>query len=197
MRFVWFLLMVLGVQATAHAQGKVSPLTTLPPDIQLKGQLIKGVSWQDQAGLNYFILAETAEAPSPGGDPDYREKFLYAWHYVRRADSLLLRRSITDFTKECPVDLSVNHIPESLTITDLDGDKLAEITFLYTIGCAGDVSPHTLKLMMLEDGAKYAIRGTTVMDGYPAEKNPDTALKAAPAVFQQYADKRWEIFSRQ
>ena len=69
--------------------------------------------------------------------------------------------TLTDFERDCRFDLYAGFLPDGLTITDLDGDGLAESTLLYTLSCRSDVSPARLKLILHEGKAKYAIRGTT------------------------------------
>jgi hypothetical protein len=69
-----------------------------------------------------------------------------------------------------------------------------EITFVYRLGCDGDPTPVPMKLMMLEDGDKYAIRGTTSLEMYNhvGEMNVDASFNDAPDEFLPFAKKIWE-----
>jgi hypothetical protein len=89
-------------------------------------------------------------------------------------------------------------LPNSLTITDLDGNGIAESTFLYKLGCRSDVSPDRLKLIMHEGKAKYALRGETLIPtGDPnkklgGQKAIDPAFRRAPKVFLDHALLQWD-----
>ena len=48
------------------------------------------------------------------------------------------------------------HQPDSVKITDLDGDGLAEVWLAYEMWCKGDVSPSKLKVIMYEGSRKHA-----------------------------------------
>ena len=73
---------------------------------------------------------------------------------------------------------------------------------MYRLGCTGDASPVPLKLMMLENSDKYAIRGTTLVDldkiyggggKLGGEKEVDASFKNAPKGFLDFANEQWEI----
>jgi len=62
------------------------------------------------------------------------------------------------------------------------------------MNCTSDVSPLTLKLMMLEDREKYPIRGTTVVDvgggqRYGGEKRFGEEFAGAPVAFRDFASR--------
>lgn len=105
-----------------------------------------------------------------------------------------------DLVEICPYDLDATFLPNSLTITDLDDNGIAESTFLYKLGCGSDVSPVQLKLIMHEGKAKYALRWETrVRIGGPDEKvggqkTIDPAFRQAPKVFLDYALQQWNAF---
>jgi hypothetical protein len=83
----------------------------------------------------------------------------------------------------------------AFAVTDLDHDGLAEITFGYELACRSDVSPATYKLLVIENGAKYILRGQTRI---PAGDGPaggaftaDPAEAKWPAAFLAHAKDRW------
>ncbi|MDJ1497770.1 hypothetical protein QNI19_32820 [Cytophagaceae bacterium DM2B3-1] len=171
--------------------------------IKYKGNFIQALSWEDKNGENLIILTET-EMKEGKEEKDGRSKELYAFHYIDKSTNTFQQlRQIYDFEKDCPFDVMVDHVAGSLSVTDLDKDGFAEITFLYTVGCRSDVSPDVLKLMMLENGEKYAIRGRTVLyeNGSPMKDYAETPAKVvdasfnkAPKAFLDYANKQWEQF---
>jgi hypothetical protein len=50
---------------------------------------------------------------------------------------------------------------KAFTVTDLDGDGFAEITYGYQLACRSDVSTATYKLLLAENGKKHILRGHT------------------------------------
>jgi hypothetical protein len=70
-------------------------------------------------------------------------------------------RKLTDYVKNCDLEMFASHNIESIELTDIDKDTIAEISFSYTndCGCLEDSSAITTKLMLLTKGEKYAIRG--------------------------------------
>jgi hypothetical protein len=85
---------------------------------------------------------------------------------------------------------------------DLDNDNYGEITFAYIKTCTSDVSPMTLKLLTLENGEKYIIRGSTRIDWGDGdvsggEKNIDPSFKNGPSVFLSNANKIWKMLLKE
>lgn len=125
---------------------------------------------------------------------------LHSYHYVKAKEHYTLLWKMSDFVKICALDLDAAFLPNSLTITDLDNNGVAESTFLYKLGCRSDVSPVRLKLLMHEGKKKYALRGeTSVPTGDPdkklgGQKTIDPAFRRAPKVFLDYALQQWNAF---
>lgn len=197
--FAHFLLAVPLV-ARAQVQTRAVAANAIPKTAIHQGAVVRALSWTDKNGGNMLLLTETNEIWDRHRESRTRE--LYAYHYAnRKTATYRLLRQIYDFEKDCPLDIALAHLPNSLTVTDLDKDGFAEITFLYTNGCKGDVSPDALKLMLLENGAKYAIRGETTlyqggkpMEGYAngTTKTVDASFAQAPKAFLAHANRQWE-----
>lgn len=161
---------------------------------QLKqAKTVETLSWQDGNGENFFGIFVQK-------DRKKNQTQLLAYHAadMGEGDYRILRR-LLDFVEKCEFDLILDMIPGSLTVTDLDSNRYGEITFVYQLGCLSDVSPLDAKLMLLENGNKYAIRGTTsiknggeVMQG---EKKPSTNFEEAPEALQTYANMQWDRFT--
>lgn len=121
-------------------------------------------------------------------------KELYGYHFIMDGSDGEELWKIQDFVKDCEFDLTLSYIPESLTVTDLDNNGIAESTFMYNLSCKSDVSPDDLKLMMHEGKNKYALRGYTLLTGIGGDYKVDKAFDDAPESFLDYAKKQWEKF---
>lgn len=180
----------------------------LPAEIRYKGKVVAGARWLDKNGENLLLLCETGSFKSPvpphSKENPYKEwgraAELHGYHYVKAREKFTPLWQLSDSVKICPFDLEAAFLPNSLTITDLDGNGIAESTFLYKIGCRSDVSPVHLKLIMHEGKEKYALRGETLVRvGGPEEKlggqkTIDPAFRRAPKVFLDYALQQWNAF---
>jgi hypothetical protein len=175
----------------------------LPRDISYNGYIVSGKRWLDKKGENILILTTTNIRTKPDR---YNEEILstaelYGYHYVSRSGNFTLLWKIYDFIKDCMFDVTLEHIRNSLTITDLDHDGIAESTFLYKMACRSDVSPAGLKLMMHEDDIKYALRGEMCIniEGYKegGDYKIDKAFYNAPDEFLDYAKDQWREFSQE
>ena len=85
----------------------------------------------------------------------------------------------------------MGHELDALTLTDLDYDNIAEITFIYRTTCTSDVSSSTQKLIMLEEGEKFALRGSTQVMGDGGEYEIGAGFKSAPDEFLNHAKQLW------
>lgn len=160
-----------------------------------EGGLVASSSFSDANGKNHILITET----SPVNSGEWTsEKRLYGYHFIEGKDPELLWK-INDFIRDCEVDVTLEFIENSLSITDLDADGIFESSFLYKMSCKGDVSPDEMKLIMHEGAAKYAIRGVMDLDvgGYGMEKGSmkvDASFNTAPDAFRDYAIERWNKF---
>lgn len=173
----------------------------LPSDIKYQGKIMNGKRWTDKYGENIIILTLTKEHGS--GKKGYegeetRNKELYGYQYVNKSGTWSQLWKINDFINDCPVDLTLEFIEGSLSITDLNNDGIGESTFLYKMACRGDVSPCDLKLIMHEGDVKYAIRGTMKLfvdnKWYGGDYKVDKSFDGAPSGFLDYAKEQWSKF---
>lgn len=172
----------------------------LPAGLADRGEVVAGAHWTDGYGENLLLLTQTGELPAAAEDcEDCRDAEVYAYDFIREGEAWRPLWQLVDFERGCPLDLYAGFLPGSLSITDLDGDGLAESTFLYTIACRSDVSPARLKLIMREGTAKYAIRGTTRLPevGLGGEMVLDPAFSDAPAALLAFAREQWERYVAQ
>ncbi|OGR06816.1 MAG: hypothetical protein A3K23_02125 [Desulfobacca sp. RBG_16_58_9] len=204
----WFFFFSFSVASPNKIQILAFDQKALPKEISYKGEIVAGGRWLDKNGENLLLLCETGSFNSPvppnSRDNPYgewgRAAELHSYHYVKDKEKHRLLWKLYDFVEICPYDLDLAFLPNSLTITDLDHNGIAESTFLYKLGCRSDLSPVQLKLIMHEGKAKYAIRGETIVPGDPPQKKIggqqiiDPVFHRAPKVFLDHAVQQWNAF---
>ncbi len=195
------------LQATI-AQVKTNPILKkdVPASIKYDGKIVQAVTWNDTEGKHYIILTETGSfyttAHNSEGDGEggiYPSEELFAYHYAETDDSSIRIWRVNDHIYNCAMDHAAKFCKGSLAITDLNQNNVPEITFMYKTGCAGDVGPLTLKLIMYEGRNKYALRGNTqvFIDGMkfdPSSYKVDISFTSAPSIFLDFAKNHWKKF---
>ncbi len=190
---------VLLLNSAVIAQKKItySPLdkSSLPADITYKGTFKNAVKWTDQLGEHILITTETGIIN--GANEDERNAELYAMQYHINKNTSTQSWKVTDYVKNCSVDLEASFVKNSLEITDLNQDGIAEVWLVYTTVCHGDVSPSDLKIIMVEDTKKYGMRGQTRIklsanEYLGGEYKFDNAFKDGPASFRNFAISKWK-----
>jgi hypothetical protein len=174
----------------------------------VKGDFLYGKRWEDKNGDNVLIFT-LKEVFKKWKDADYEDmgdftRYLKAYHFASAdKQNYKLMRLIQDFNQNpCgspPFLLEGDFYKESISITDLDEDNLGEATFMYYFNCASEINPRTVKLMLIEDGEKYAIRGNEYIKEYYPEsgkKEFGSEFSKAPASFKSHASKVWEKYCK-
>ncbi len=185
------------------------------PGIEPLAKVIASVGWQDKLGENLLILSQSEVMAEKSANACRKQSGCYnaeilVQHFLLKGTEKHLLRKVRDFANGCPTSINLGFLKNSLTITDLDSDGIAEVTFLYSMLCQdGDASP-VMKLIMLENNKKYALRGqktSKTRQISPAassgaadieERKPgysiDDAYKAAPRIFLLYSEIRWDKY---
>lgn len=170
----------------------------IPETIKYTGNIIQAARWTDSTGDHMVILTATGKVQRKNSpDDSYSDGALYAYHYLVSGDSITHTWRVYDYIKECPVDMFLNFVDNTFSVTDLNKDGKAEVWMMYKISCQGDVSPIPMKIVMYQDNKKFAVRGTarvkvSATEYLGGEYSFDAALKKAPAEFRQYAKKLWK-----
>ena len=160
--------------------------------------LVLSKAWTDANGTNVFLMIEREAIQTPDPDMPTSRRTLRAYHYVGTPGNYKLVREIKDETANCGFDIRARFDEKTFTLSDIDHDGYAEITFVYRLGCTSDLSPDELKLMMLENGDKYAIRGNTSIryeENAPlfgGETKVDPSFDKAPEGFLAHARQIWD-----
>ncbi|MBN2891707.1 MAG: hypothetical protein JXL97_07560 [Bacteroidales bacterium] len=159
------------------------------------GNIIDGKKWQDKAGINYLVLSEKTTTKAQQNSNDMKSYEIHGYHYIDNDGKFELIREVKDFQNDCDLILDCGLCENSLEITDLDGDNYGEATFMYYLYCAMDLSPSTVKLMLLENGEKYPIRGESYVnygpEGMGGAINLGTEFTNAPSEFKDFATNKW------
>ena len=200
MKNIFIGLLLITTQYTL-GQGKIAlthlTKSELPKGITFKGNLKEAVRWTDKSGVNLVITCETEEAVSKTApSEDYREKYLFAHHYLLFEYSIKQTWKVTDYIKECPLDIAADFVKNTFQVTDLDKDGVGEVWMMYLLTCTGDVSPAEMKIILYEGTQKHAMRGENKVDIGNGEfvggdYKFDKAFNQAPTVFRDFAKKLW------
>ena len=198
MRALPFALLVLAAPAIAHADNTISfakvAAAQVPAALKPKGAIDLAWKWKDKNGDNYLVTSSR----DTQGDSD-RSSYLYVVHGACQGASCRTLRLVKDLVEQCSEDITLDFDPGTVTVTDLDANGYSEVAFVYRLSCRGDISPNDQKLMLLENGQKYAVRGSekAVIDGkrIGGEMKPDPAFKKAPAAFLDHARALWKKYT--
>lgn len=144
---------------------------------------------KDGAHLVKFFLG--AQRQKKIEDGYSRDRDLNVTHTVGKREVWKAK----DFVKQCEFDLELEFLDGSFEVTDLDDDGVAEVSFLYKLGCRSDVSPLEVKLLMYEGSKKYALRGESYERVGETEYaggtfKPD--FGDAPPAFLEFAKLKWQ-----
>jgi hypothetical protein len=181
-----------------HAAGVISSTSIQgwPVGVVMKGDPVLAKKWTDSQGENYVVLSSLSKKDPRSGE---RSAYLYGTHWRKVDGSWQTIWTMNDRVERCDLDISCEFAPGSLEITDLDGNGIAEVSFLYRLGCPGDISPDTQKLLLYEGKRKHAMRGTEKVilptdhreDVMGGEYKSDKAFDKAPPAFLKFAREQW------
>ncbi len=145
----------------------------IPATIKITGTIQEVWKWKDKMGDNLLITSYVAPYEDKNKNEYGEEGFtgeLYAAHYAGTDGAYRQIWSISEAEKSCPFDVTCEFIKNAVSITDLDADKVAEVTVQYKLACRSDVSPAIMKLAMYEGGTKYGLKGLMWLATSPEDK---------------------------
>ncbi|OCA75061.1 M949_RS01915 family surface polysaccharide biosynthesis protein [Chryseobacterium arthrosphaerae] len=173
----------------------------VPKGLKYKGDFKDGFRWKDKTGEYMVITSETGVYinESFAHENDGSDAEVFAHCYSLENNQQIWK--VNDFIKDCMVDIDAAFKKNSLSVTDLDKNGIAEVWVMYEMACKGDVSPSDLKVIMYEGKQKFAMRGETkIRSGMEDQGKPvfeggtytfDKAFQQGPKVFREYAEKLW------
>lgn len=167
------------------------------------GIIKNAFQWTDQKGLNMLIATETGVyeyngETDAGGSIGGSNAELYVYHYLVKNSVAELSWKVSDYIRDCPVDLEAHFIPNTFAVTDLNKNGVSEVWMMYVTVCHGDVSPLDMKIIMYEGNQKFAMRGQNKIKFSATEyiggeyKFDQAFLNASPA-FRTFAKKMWQL----
>ena len=165
------------------------------PEMVYTGTREQGIAWTDATGLHVALFTRETVTTE---EPDYASSVtLRVYHYRVQGETVERLREVRDFTLDCEFDNMAAFVPAAVGVTDLDANGQGELSFAYYLGCTSDVSPLPFKLLLLEGGSKYIIRGAVAPAGMEGgEQVPDPAFATAPAAFLAHAQQMWTQVGR-
>jgi hypothetical protein len=196
------MLLVMMASCTSAPAATPIPILEFKPgmiDSKLyKGKIRYGKRWKDARGENIIILTESDMYWKDIYDATRSAK-LYAYHFLKNRDSTWEEQwKMNDIVDDCAWDLRWEFFEQSLTITDLDSDGLAEVGFAYALGCNGDPHSDEKKMIFFEGIDRYSLKGTTSYFDKKKKAGPDKItekkLADAPDAFVEYATQQWKKF---
>jgi len=175
----------------------IEELPTVSDFPKVEGNIVKAVRYRDITGENLILLTETDVVYKQDEQGNYSaSKELFAYRFFLKDHDKQVWQ-VRDFVRDCEVDITVSFVLDAFRITDLNGDGNAEIWMIYMLNCAGDITPHTLKIIMFEGEKKYAMRGKAQNDFMGGEHTMDAAFASGPSEFSDFAKEMWEKYKKQ
>jgi hypothetical protein len=163
-----------------------------------KGKIKDGKHWKDSRGENIVILTQTGIYWSNVYDATRGAK-IFAYHFIKTGENSFKEIwKISEVVEECAFEVKCDFFSNSLTITDLDNDGLAEVGFALSKGCKSEAGPEEKKLVFYEGKDLYMIKGTTIVvkgsEKLGGEKDVEKKFEDAPEAFLEFANKQWDKF---
>lgn len=182
----------------------------LPPDADFNNyeNINLTIGWKDKLGQNRLIVSQSDRTACKTNlqcnalDNCFNTK-ISVEHFLEQKSGLHLVRKIYDFIRDCSPSPDISFIDNSLTITDLDLNGVAEISFIYRISCNKVKYQNVTKFIMLENGKKFALRSKNFntnqfnkpidhdLNTLSTEYKIDRAFNSAPISFLEFAKLQW------
>ncbi len=194
--------------SSGDATGLAGPVKQLPYEdkspagIEMKFPITHALGWRDSKGENALVFAQQTRTERGKSIQELQIR------HARRATKEGPWETVRDFKElvsKCDGTALIEVAATEWKVSDLDADGVGEATFAYTAGCVTSGStPLGHKVLMIEDGEKYALRGTkesygedVVVDaaGNPMGETHGGDFKpdflGAPKGFQVHATSVW------
>ncbi|TAJ10113.1 hypothetical protein DMA11_19495 [Marinilabiliaceae bacterium JC017] len=160
------------------------------------GDIIKSLSWKDKSGENVMIFSLKCDVEEMEEGPCSVSLEIIASHYLKKEGDWKLIQSISDAQRDCMFENNAGFSTNAISVTDVNQDGFAEITFGYILGCTSEASPNFIKLIMLDKEKEYDITGTLLVTAYEEPWGGETKISAdfnsAPKGFLVHAKQIWK-----
>jgi len=118
------------------------------------------------------------------------------YFFTIRNDSADLKWKVIGNVKSCTVSSMGDKVKNSLVVTDLNADRIAEVWMIYKRFCIDDESPSNMKIIMYHGNKRYSLEGVRdfQIDGeiVKGKFTFDDAFKNALPAFVKYAEQLWK-----
>ncbi|MBN4082069.1 hypothetical protein JYT21_00035 [bacterium AH-315-B15] len=153
--------------------------------------------WTDVNGKNYFLrslgIPFKSEVLDEKGDST-ESQFIHAYHYVENSSGIELVKEYRDSVFDCEYYSIMNFVIGCYFVSDIDKDKMGEITYMYDMRCTPEIEPSNRVLMMIEGNNVYTIRGKSLAKNEVGEYVLGPEFANAPAGFSEHAKGIWEDY---
>lgn len=130
-------------------------------------------------------------------EAEYRVKGIFTYHYlIDKKDTLRTIFKNIDQVSECSYKyLQANYLCKPI-VTDLDKDGVAEVWFIYQMGCRDNSNtPLVMKLALYIGKDCYMLKGTRIIhDGEKViggEVKPDKSFESLSQAYRDFALTLW------
>lgn len=195
-----FLSLIVSINAIAQSKITIVKLAEkdIPKEIIVNGKLKEAIRWKDNNGENIVVTTETGEFENSKSENNGRDSEVFAYNFIKIGNSFEQKWKIYDYIKDCPVDIEASFIKNTLKVTDLNKNGIAEIWIMYKKVCHGDVSPCEMKLIMYEGINKFAMRGENRVQLSKTEfvggtYKFDKAFNESTKEIKEFAKRMWKI----
>jgi hypothetical protein len=155
------------------------------------GKIIAQKSWSDKNGKFRLIICKNDIGQF--GENNYKSE-LNIKIFKKTENGYKEVWKLYDFA---PNQLSsLDFFEETLEISDINNDSVADVSFFYEINPDG-LDPSSLKFMIYTGHKKLALRGEIPKDKMylsDYKKEFDKSFDTESALFRQYASQKWDTF---
>ena len=167
-----------------------------PDGAEHRGEFRSALSWTDKYGKHAVVFGRTEHEGESS-----TTSMLVADFQSFEGDAWVSQRQFKERVEKCEFDTTLTEFVGPWSVTDLDENGVAEVTFAWRAGCRSDVSALTHKVLVVGFDAearvaKYVLRGTSGIEIAgtldPASSfKADKAFDEAPAAFRKHAEEVW------
>jgi hypothetical protein len=190
------ILFISGISSVAQINGRILSKSEVPKNIKVMGNLKSAITWKEKNGEFLVILTESGHVEVKKSEEGLMKAELRAYCFQKNPKSYTQKWIVYDFEEPCPFDLEVGFLKNTLQLTDLDQNGIAEIWLGYKLSCRSDVSPAQMKIIMYEGQKKYAMRGKTKVnlsetETLGGEYKFDNAFINGQSIYRNFAKNIW------
>lgn len=174
------ILAACGRDASLSEASAFIPSDTLCQRFGCSGTFVDGIEWSDARGENLFFLTREDIESGPQGEQITR---LRGYRFVLLGEDGSRQSWQWSDEAENMCDLGEGLIG-NIELTDLNGDGVGEVSWLYNVAGTCDVSPKTRGIVIHTGVGSGALEATG--------ESEDPPLSTIPPPFQSHARKLWK-----